>query len=108
MISRTDKEVLRSRPSCAYEPRPGAAVVEPSGAVTYGAEFQRALGWSPAALARLERIPSFVRGVVMQRVEEYARRRGGREVTVELLSAVRCALPTGSSKRRRSFTEPSS
>jgi len=73
--------------------------------VTYGAEFRRALGWSPAALARLERIPSFVRGVVMQRVEEYARRHGGREVTLELLSEVRSALPVDFSKRRPFFTE---
>ena len=101
-------DVLAADPSCAYEPRPGAAVVEPSGAVTYGAEFQRALGWSPAALARLERIPSFVRGVVMQRVEEYARRRGGREVTVELLSEVRGAMPIDFSKRRPFFTEAES
>src|SRR6266480_247134 len=98
-------DVLAADPSCTYEPRPGAALVEPGGAVSYGAEFQRALGWSPAALARLERIPSFVRGVVMQRVEEYARRRGAREVTVELLSEVRGEMPIDFSKRRPFFTE---
>jgi len=40
-----------------------------------------------------------VRGVVMQRVEEYARREGHREVTAELLAEVRSAMPVDFSKR---------
>jgi hypothetical protein len=79
--------------------------VEPERAVTYGGDFRRALSWSPAALARLERIPSFVRGVVMERVEAYARRQGKAEVTAELLSEVRSAMPVDFSKRRPFFTE---
>jgi hypothetical protein len=98
-------DVLAADPSCTYEPQPGAALLEPAGVVTYGAEFQPALGWTPAARARLERIPSFVRGVVMQRVEEFARRRGDREVTVEMLSEIRGAMPIDFSKRRPFFTE---
>lgn len=98
-------DVLAADPSCTYEPDPAAALVQPERAVTYGAEFQPALGWTPAARARLERIPSFVRGVVMQRVEEFARRRGDREVTVEMLSEIRSAMPIDFSKRRPFFTE---
>ncbi len=101
----TTGDVLAADPSCTYEPRPGAPVVTPERAVTYGKEFQRALSWSPAARARLERIPSFVRGVVAQRVEEYVRGQGGQEVTVETLSQVRRAMPIDFSKRRPFFTE---
>jgi len=98
-------DVLAADPSCSYEPRPGAALVQPPHAVTYGAEFEPALAWSPAARERVERIPSFVRGVVMQRLEEYARRQGVREITLEMLAEVRSAMPIDFSKRRPFFTE---
>ena len=51
----------------------------------------------------MERIPSFVRGVVMQRVEDYARRNGHRQVTPELLAEVRRAMPIDFSKRKPFF-----
>jgi hypothetical protein len=53
----------------------------------------------------VERIPSFVRGVVMQRLEEYARRQGVREVTIEMLAEVRSAMPIDFSSDGRLFTE---
>ena len=56
-----------------------------------------------AARERVARIPSFVRGVVMERVEEWARRQGRREVTPELLAEVRGALPIDFSKRKPFF-----
>jgi len=56
-----------------------------------------------AARERMARIPSFVRGVVMQRVEEYARKRGKQEITPELLSEVRSAMPVDFSKKRPFF-----
>jgi radical SAM protein with 4Fe4S-binding SPASM domain len=96
-------DVLAADPSCTYEPRPGAAVITRVRDLTYGQEFTPALIWSAAAHERVRRIPSFVRGVVMQRVEEYARRRGRREVTPELLSEVRSAMPIDFSKRKPFF-----
>jgi AdoMet-dependent heme synthase len=101
-------DVLAADPSCTYEPLPGATLVESGRAVRYGAEFAPALAWSPAARERVERIPSFVRGVVMQRLEEYARRQGIREVTIEMLAEVRTAMPIDFSKRRPFFTEANS
>jgi len=44
-----------------------------------------------------------VRGVVMKRVEDYARRQGRREVTPELLAEVRGALPVDFSQRKPFF-----
>lgn len=94
---------LAADPSCVYEPRPGAAVIEQVRDVTYGRDFAPALTWSDAARERVSRIPSFVRGVVMQRVEDYARRQGRQEVTPELLSEIRGAMPIDFSKKRPFF-----
>ncbi|MGH7674326.1 MAG: radical SAM protein [Gemmatimonadales bacterium] len=96
-------DVLAADPSCAYEPTGTVPVIERVREVTYGQEFAPALAWSEAARGRMERIPSFVRGVVMQRVEAYARSRGVSEVTPELLAEVRSAMPVDFSKKRPFF-----
>ncbi|MBI1966767.1 MAG: radical SAM protein [Gemmatimonadetes bacterium] len=96
-------DVLAADPSCVYEPADGALLIERLRAVSYGAEYAPALAWSEAARARVARIPSFVRGVVMERVEHYARQTGRREVTPELLDEVRRAMPIDFSKRRPFF-----
>ena len=95
-------DVLAADPSCAYEPAGNVPVVEQR-ELTYGAEFAPALAWAAAARARMDRIPSFVRGVVMKRVEDYARARGLREVTPELLTDIRSAMPIDFSKRKPFF-----
>jgi len=96
-------DVLAADPSCVYEPTGDAAPIEPARAIAYGEDFTPALVWADAARERMERIPSFVRGVVMQRVEEWARRQGRREVTPELLAEVRSAMPIDFSKKRPFF-----
>jgi len=96
-------DVLAADPSCSYEPTGDTAPIEPARALRYGGDFQPALAWTPAARERVARIPSFVRGVVMQRVEAWARRQGRREVTPELLAEVRSSMPIDFSKRRPFF-----
>lgn len=96
-------DVLAADPSCAYEPPAGVAVIERVRDVTYGQEFQPALVWADEARARLERIPSFVRGVVAKRIEDWARERGLQVVTPELLSEIRSAMPVDFSKKRPFF-----
>jgi AdoMet-dependent heme synthase len=96
-------DVLAADPSCVYEPTGEATLVEPARALAYGNDFCPALVWSPAARERMARIPSFVRGVVTQRVEQWARRQGRREITPELLAEVRSAMPIDFSKRRPFF-----
>ena len=98
-------DVLAADPACAYEPARDAPLIESAREVTYGADFQAALAWTAAARQRLERIPSFVRGVVIARVEDWARRHGRREVTPELLAEVRSTLPVDFSKTRPFFLE---
>jgi AdoMet-dependent heme synthase len=96
-------DVLAEDPSCSYEPSGAVPVIERLRAVTYGADVTPALTWSDAARTRIERIPSFVRGVVVQRVEVFARKRGLLEVTPELLAEIRSAMPIDFSKRKPFF-----
>lgn len=98
-------DVLAADPSCSYEPSGAIPVIERLRSVTYGADVAPTLTWSDAARTRIERIPSFVRGVVVQRVEDFARRRGLREVTPELLAEIRSAMPIDFSKRKPFFVE---
>jgi radical SAM protein with 4Fe4S-binding SPASM domain len=92
-------DVLSEDPSCTHQPD---GVREPIAAprpVTYGSAAAATMTWSDDARARMERVPSFVRGVVMRRVEDYARSQGRHEVTADLLAEVRSALPVDFSKR---------
>ncbi len=94
---------LAEDPSCAYEPTGDKALVGRSRSATYGAPAKPALRWSPDATARLQRIPSFVRGVVVQRLEQFARDRNRDEITLELMAEVRRAMPVDFSKRAPFF-----
>jgi len=98
-------DLLAEDPSCTYEPEGDRAVIERKSEVRYGAEVPAALPWAADAQARMARIPSFVRGVVISRVEEFARSRGQHEVTLQLLDEVRRTMPIDFSKRRPFFTQ---
>ncbi|MFQ5888840.1 MAG: radical SAM protein [Gemmatimonadota bacterium] len=94
-----DGDFLAEDPSCAYEPAGDLPVVEPRRAVLYGMAQLPELEWTPEAEARLARIPSFVRGVVVSRVEAYARRKGHARVTPELMERIRSEMPIDFSRR---------
>ena len=91
--------------SCAYQPTGERPVVLPPAEASYGAAPATELQWSDAARARIERIPSFVRGVVTKRVEDYARREGVAEITPELLDRIRSEMPVDFSKRLPFFAQ---
>jgi len=83
-------DYLAEDPACAYEPgRYGGAVVTLPAEQTFGLEASPTLAWEPAARARLEAIPAFARGMVVQAVEAYARSQGRASVTPALLAEVR-------------------
>jgi radical SAM protein with 4Fe4S-binding SPASM domain len=100
----TTGDYLEEDPSCAYDP-PGDRPLVARPKVAYGSPAAATLAWSPAARERMQRIPSFVRGVVMRRVEEFARARGLDTVTPELLGEIRKEMPLDFSKRRPFFVE---
>ena len=91
--------------SCAYEPSGTAELVRPAAAsVTYGSDARATeMPWTPEAEARVNRIPSFVRGVVVDRVESWAKQNGHEEVTAEMLSQMRSRMPVDFSRRRPFF-----
>jgi radical SAM protein with 4Fe4S-binding SPASM domain len=90
---------LAEDPACAYRPDGSRPVIERVRPITYGMQVERSLPWTEEAEARLKRIPSFVRGVVIQRLEEYARSRGIDRITPELMREVREKMPVEFSKR---------
>ena len=45
--------------------------------------------WTPEALARLERVPSFVRPMAKTSIEEFARENGHTEITTEVMNSAR-------------------
>lgn len=98
-------DVLAADPACAYEPTGDRPLVRPATPVTYGRETAPTLSWSPEATARLQRIPSFVRGVVIRRLEDWARREGHTEITLELMAEIRRAMPVDFSARRPFFLD---
>jgi len=75
------------------------ALIVPRRGATYGTAVAPRLPWSAAAEQRLQRIPSFVRGVVIERLENYASRHGKAEITVELMQEVRRSMPVDFSKK---------
>lgn len=96
-------DVLAADGACAYEPSGMLPPIEPRRPVTYGAAARHELAWTREARRRIDRIPSFVRAVVVARVERFAREHGRAEVTPELLDEVRRALPVDFSKRTPFF-----
>ena len=103
--------------SCAYEPSGEIPLIASRRSVSYGqsgsdgpgvgeggaASTERAasvaLQWSPEALLRIDSVPSFVRGVVMARVEKFAHDRGYACVDLEVMEEVRRNLPVDFSKK---------
>lgn len=96
-------DVLAADESCAYEPPGDRTVIGRQREVTYGMSAPATLEWTPEALARVRRIPSFVRGVVTHRIETYAREHGHPRVTPELMDEIRRKMPVDFSKRRPFF-----
>jgi hypothetical protein len=98
-------DILADDPSCVYQPRAAAPVVERVRPVTYGMHADRTMRWSAEAEARLARIPSFVRAVVAHRIEEYAKRHGQSEITLNVMREVRQSMPVDFSKKRPFFLD---
>jgi hypothetical protein len=95
-------DMLAADESCAYEPTGELAVIQPR-ALTYGMPAAAELTWSDDARARMDRVPGFVRGVVVARVETFARERGLTHVDPALLDEIRRSMPIDFSRRAPFF-----
>jgi len=88
----THGDYLAEDPACGYQPGGhGGALIDLPATMTFGLPVDYELTWEPGARERLDAIPSFARGMVVKAVEAYARGRGERVVTRELLAHVRSA-----------------
>ena len=76
-------------PSCDYKPDPDAAVVGIPEEKTFGLETEFSLKWTGEAADRLSAIPSFLKGMVISRVEAAAVEAGLDTVTPALMKRVR-------------------
>ncbi|HEX9885053.1 MAG TPA: radical SAM protein [Longimicrobiales bacterium] len=92
-------DALGADESCAYEPTGDQPMVKRRAEVSYGEGADPEMPWTAEATARLGRIPSFVRGVVTRRVEDFARDRGYAVVDLDVMAEVRRALPVDFSKK---------
>ena len=62
--------------------------------IEYGSESPPTIAWDDAAAARMQKIPAFVRGMVVRAVEESCRKSGLDRVTIEELERIRARMPT--------------
>ncbi|CAM2064306.1 Radical SAM protein [Sulfidibacter corallicola] len=86
--------VMGQDPLCEYQPgRHGTEPIQFRSGSAYGEDAVREVRWHPAARARLDRIPSFVRGMVVKRVEAYAADRGLDEIDEALMDEIRARMP---------------
>ena len=67
----------------------GTPLVQIEKKIAFATETDYDLQWTSTAKKRLKRVPSFARGMVVKSVEKYAREHGHREVTPELMQAVK-------------------
>ena len=83
-------DVMAEDPWCGYQPGAhGGIKIDFAAKTTYGLDVTDELIWTEEARERLNYIPSFVRGMVSQRVEKHAREQGLTEITAELMHKVR-------------------
>lgn len=88
-------DLLAEDPLCRHEPGTFTHLLpEEDPAVRYGEAGPATIAWDEDARARIERIPAFVRGMVIRRVEARCRETGATRVTLELLERLRSAMPT--------------
>jgi radical SAM protein with 4Fe4S-binding SPASM domain len=80
--------LLAIRDRASFAGAPGVATIQ------YGAESPATIAWDDAAAARMKKIPVFVRGMVMNAVEESCRKKGLERVTIDELERIRARMPT--------------
>ncbi len=86
----TTDNYLAADESCEYQPgQQGQQPVQLEKRTAFATEPDYDLKWNDAAKKRLKRVPSFARGMVIKSVEKYAREHGYREITPELMKAVK-------------------
>jgi len=94
-------DVMAADPLCDYQPGQYAkSEIELKSKMEYGVTLDSTLSnmpeipWTDEAKTRIQNVPAFVRGMVINRVEAYCRKNNEDSVTVELLTEIREKMPT--------------
>ena len=90
-------DVMAEDPLCTHTPGTFAGsplLVLRRPAIEYGATTSPTIEWDGDAAARMQKVPAFVRGMVVRAVEESCRKNGLARVTVEELERIRSRMPT--------------
>jgi radical SAM protein with 4Fe4S-binding SPASM domain len=93
----TTGDMMAEDPLCTHTPGTFAGsplLVLRRNAVEYGTTTPPTIAWDDAAAERMQKIPAFVRGMVVRAVEDSIRKNGLDRVTVEELERIRARMPT--------------
>jgi len=86
--------------SCAYDPVGDKPLVTSRVGKSYGQKAEEGnIEWTSEAYEKMEKIPSFVRGVVVERLEKYAKDKGYEVIDMEVMKKVREDMPVDFSKK---------
>jgi AdoMet-dependent heme synthase len=87
-------DVMAEDPLCTHLPgRFAGSPLLTIPKVEYGRPAETELSWDDDARERMERVPAFVRGMVVKAVESYCRKNGIERVTAPQLEAIRGRMP---------------
>jgi len=87
-------DLMGEDPICSHQPGSlNDRLVQLEPPVTYGQQATAELEWDEDARERMNRIPAFVRGMVIRKVEDYCRARGMSRVTNDQLTEIRSRMP---------------
>jgi radical SAM protein with 4Fe4S-binding SPASM domain len=92
-------DLMAEDPLCTHTPgtfagSPLLTLRKTRPSIEYGGESRPTIAWDDAAAERMKKIPAFVRGMVVNAVEESCRSSGLERVTVEELERIRARMPT--------------
>jgi radical SAM protein with 4Fe4S-binding SPASM domain len=92
-------DLMAEDPLCTHTPGTfaGSPLLTRKPAIEYGVGSSTAtatVAWDDDATARMQRIPAFVRGMVVKAVEDSCRKHGISRVTTEELERIRARMPT--------------
>ncbi|HSR69561.1 MAG TPA: radical SAM protein [Acidobacteriota bacterium] len=87
-------DYMAEDPLCSFQPGPFTEAVRSlQPRLEYGRRQAFSIDWDAQARQRMKRIPAFVRGMVVKRVEEYCRQQGMQRVTTAALDEIRSRMP---------------
>lgn len=90
----TGGDYMSDDPWCTYEPTGDIepVVINKEKNKQYWVDVKTSMPWEPDALARMDKVPHFVRNMVIQEVEKLANQENAQKVTLDIVSRVRSTM----------------